>query len=305
MGEKATGQFEPPPPGAPHEVSSTEIVHPTEQMLWERRNEAVTRAEERGLPAPPMESAELPAFAPKKLSRAAMKAILGKDPEDVILASKDAPVPVVAPTPIEKPQPRVQLTDPDPIPEQVEPVAEALPPLPPPLPHQRAASDTDTPSRGIPREITDPGKKITGGWGFVGEAEYFPLTGEELLKLVQDMLGSLSGRIADDLRFSIAAVYPRVRATVTIEVSGYGRDDSFLIVKHLPPHEKTPPHVAKEKADEICFVVIAEHLEMAEDGTSVTPPNAVRQDLGMDVPRKRAVQTPTGRMLVDLDTKLT
>jgi hypothetical protein len=127
------------------------------------------------------------------------------------------------------------------------------------------------------------------------------LTGEELLKLVQDMLGSLSERIADDLRFSIAAVYPRVRASVTIEISGHGRDQSMLIVKHLPPHEKTPVHVAHTKADEICFVVVAEHEEMAADGTSIAPPNAVRTDLNLPIPRKRAVQTPGGRQLIDMD----
>ena len=40
------------------------------------------------------------------------------------------------------------------------------PPLLAPIqPHQRAASDTDSPSRGVPAFPTDPGKQITGGFG--------------------------------------------------------------------------------------------------------------------------------------------
>src|SRR6185295_18611078 len=58
--------------------------------------------------------------------------------------------------------------------------SEDQPPLPPPEPWQKAASDTDTPSRGIPTAIADPGKAITGGFGGLGPAQYFPLDGSEL-----------------------------------------------------------------------------------------------------------------------------
>ncbi len=194
-------------------------------------------------------------------------------------------------------------------PEDVAPIEEpapALPPatvtepaLPPILPHQRAGSNSDSPSRGVPQPIADPGKRVTGGFGDVGEAQYFALDGIELRRVIDSLLTELQRRIADDLRFSMAATYPRVNARVAIEVSCYGNDSSFQIVNHYVK-EKTPIEIARRHAEECCFVIQAEHVEMTESGESVTPPDKIRLELGLPVPRKQAVQTPGGRMIVDL-----
>jgi hypothetical protein len=179
-------------------------------------------------------------------------------------------------------------------------VAPAPAELPPPLPHQKAASNTDTPSRGLPRASADPNKTITGGFGDVGEAEYFPLDGNELRTLIEALMDGLYARIQDDLRFSIAAVYPRVAARVIIEVNCHAHDQSFQIEKRLvPPHEKTPLDVARRFGDEVVFCVVAERVEMDEHGNSLHPPNATRMELDLAVPRKQFVQNGAGRMLVD------
>lgn len=165
--------------------------------------------------------------------------------------------------------------------------------------HQPAASDSDSPSRGMPKPVNDPGKQITGGFGDVGEAQYFPLDGLELKALVNHQLERLSNQLDHDLRFGIAAVYPRVNVRVVLEVDCYVTDQSFEIPKMMIPHERTPLEVAREMADHVVFCVLEEHVEMLPDGESVTPPNALRHELGLEVPAKRAVQTPGGRMLVD------
>lgn len=170
----------------------------------------------------------------------------------------------------------------------------------PPLPYQRAASDTDSPSRGIPRAVADPGKQVTGGFGDAGQAQYYPLDGLELKELVRSLLDKLNARIEDDLRFSMAITYPRVAVRLELIVEGYPVDASFQIPTVLPPHEKTPIDVAREYGNEIVFVVREQHVEMTADGESVTPPNLLRQELGIRVPRKQAVMTPTGRQLVDV-----
>lgn len=175
------------------------------------------------------------------------------------------------------------------------------------LSHQPAASNTDSPSRGVPTPSADPGKQITGGFGDAGDAQYYPLDGSELRELVRGLMSVIDAQIENDLRFSMAITYPRVAAKVTVEITAYAAggdggqyDPSFTIDKVMPPHEKTPLAVAKERADQICFVVIADKIEMRADGTSVAPPNQIRQELGLLVPRKQAISTPQGRLLVDL-----
>lgn len=175
------------------------------------------------------------------------------------------------------------------------------------LTHQPAASATDSPSRGIPTPSADPGKQITGGFGDAGDAQYYPLDGSELRELVRGLMSVIDAQIENDLRFSMAITYPRVAAKVSIEVTAYAAggdggqyDPSFTIDKVMPPHDKTPLDVARSRADQVCFVVIADRVEMRADGTSVSPPNQIRQELGLTVPRKQAIQTPQGRLLVDL-----
>jgi hypothetical protein len=170
----------------------------------------------------------------------------------------------------------------------------------PPLPHQPAASDTDSPSRGIPKAIADPGKHITGGFGDAGQAQYYPLDGIELRELVYSLMDQIHARLADDLRFSMAICYPRVSARVEVIIDGYPVDVGFVIPQVMKPYEKTPLEVARSYGDEVVFVVKAERVEMTADGESVTPPNLMRQELGLRVPRKQAIDTPTGRQLVDV-----
>lgn len=189
------------------------------------------------------------------------------------------------------------------------PEPDVIPPQPPPpAAYQPAASDTDTPSRGLPKAIADPGKQITGGFGDFGEAAYVPLDGLELKALVESLMDVIHARLQDDLRFSMAVTYPRVTARVVIEVKAYADDQSFQIVKiAAPPHKvdevvkgNAPEKIARAHADEICFVVVAERQEMTDAGESVAPPNATRLELGLQIPQKRRVQTPSGGIMVDL-----
>jgi hypothetical protein len=166
------------------------------------------------------------------------------------------------------------------------------------LTHFPAASNSDSPSRGQPRLAVAPGKAITGGFGDQASLEYFALTGKELLYLVQTLMDDLNARLVNDLRFSEALTYPQVSARVAIEITGFGRDDGFLIDKVLPAaHEartKTPTAIAREHADELCFVVLAERRETDEAGQPVEAPDAIRQALELPRPGKRQVRGPGG-----------
>ena len=165
--------------------------------------------------------------------------------------------------------------------------------------HQPAASETDSPSRGIPQEITDPGKRITGGFGHAGESQYFPLDGSELRELVRSLMDKINERIQDDLRFHIAITYPRVRARVVVEIEAYAQDSGFEIEK-ISEWTKTPLEYARVIADKVAFVVIEGRQEMADDGSAENPPNRVRDELGLPTPHKQQIQTPGGRIFVDV-----
>lgn len=169
-----------------------------------------------------------------------------------------------------------------------------------PVPYRPAASDTDTPSRGLPTFATDPGKRITGGFSDAADAQYFPLDGSELRALVRALLDNLDRRLDDDLRFSIAASYPRVNARVVIEVECLAFDQSFQIPAVMVPHDKTPMKVAREYGDQVVFALVADRSESDAAGNSITPPNATRLEIGLPIPRKQAVQTPGGRQIVDV-----
>lgn len=164
---------------------------------------------------------------------------------------------------------------------------------------QPAASNSDSPARGVPRPIDDPNKKISGGFGEAANAQYFPLDGNELRELVLSLLDALVATLQHDLRFSIAAVYPRVAVTAEIRVNGFIADADFAITKIAPPHTKTPIEVARARADEGVFVVVATRQEMTPDGESISPPNAVRAELGLPIPAKQSIEVPGGRMIVD------
>lgn len=167
-------------------------------------------------------------------------------------------------------------------------------------PGRPAASNSDSPSRGIPRAIDDPGKKITGGFGDGIDAQYFPLDGSEVLKVVWVVMDQLALRLQNDLRFSMAVVYPRVEITAAITVKGYAADQTFTIQKIAPPEHRTPEEIAILNGDAVVFVVSEERREFDRDGSISSPANAMRAEIGVVAPKKQFVGSGASRQLVDI-----
>lgn len=332
---KTPGTFSPPPAHAPQEITIPGSERPTHAQIAAARSNEVEMPT--FAPKPMSRQAMEAMLGPAKVAELlAQQAAAGNSRPDLLIT---APLDKVQPQPIVKPsrrvaRPSIVLTDAEVVPSAVPAAQPELPVeiplvvepepgvelpteltteeliapltvenlLPPILPHQKAASDSDSPSRGLPTASADPGKTITGGFGDLGEAQYFPLTGLELRHLVDGLMSVINQRMIDDPRFSMAVTYPRVRARVTVQVDAHAVEQSFEIPKIMPPHEKTPLEIAKARADEVVFVVVAERIEMTEDGESISPPNAIRKELGLEVPRKRAIATPSGgRRFVDVE----
>jgi hypothetical protein len=161
--------------------------------------------------------------------------------------------------------------------------------------HQPAASNTDSPSRGVPQPISDPGKVITGGWGPALEAQYFPLDGSELRELVRMLLDKLNERIQNDMRFHPAITYPRVKATLQLVIEGFRAEEQGFEIQYVAAHDKTKLEVAKQLAQEVVFVVQEMRREVTEDGTAENPPDRVRDELELPKPHKHQVEGPGGR----------
>jgi hypothetical protein len=178
-------------------------------------------------------------------------------------------------------------------------VADAPPELAPILPHMRAASNTDSPSRGIPPAILDPGKRITGGFGEPSEGQYFPLDGAELRAIVEGLLAELHARIQDDLRFSLALTYPRVRVHVDVVVEAYAADGGFTVQKYATPYERTPIEVAERFGEEVTFIVRGERREFDAEGQPDQAPNAMRAEAGLTIPRKQRIEAGHGIVYAD------
>jgi hypothetical protein len=155
----------------------------------------------------------------------------------------------------------------------------------------------------VPSFPTDPGKQITGGFGDQLDAQYFPLTGAELAAVARDLCAKLDRRLADDLRFSIAAVYPRVAVRLDLTITGYASEPFAIpVVYASAPNTpgSSPLDVARHFGTEIVFVLREDHVEMTDDGVSVTPPNAARAALGLLVPRKQRIKSGLGYDIIDL-----
>lgn len=168
-----------------------------------------------------------------------------------------------------------------------------------------AASDTDSPSRGVPRAISDPGKKITGGFGVAGPPQYFPLDGSELREAVLSLFDQHVKRLQNDLRFHPGITYPRVTVEVVVRVKGWAQDNDFEMKKVTVHDGKITDAVAQEAGLTPVDIEETEILrEFAEDGTPENPPDRVRDALGLEKPRKQFVETPTGRQLVDRPNSL-
>jgi len=169
-----------------------------------------------------------------------------------------------------------------------------------------AASDTDSPSRGQPRIIANPDKKVTGGFSGGADLQYFALDGQELRVLVETLMDTIYQRIQNDLRFSMAITYPQVSARVVIEIQGFASDVAIVIDQILSPEHparcKNPIAFARTVANEIAFVLVEEAAETDDQGQSLNPPDAIRDQLGLTKPRKQVVGVGAGRSWVDSKT---
>lgn len=174
-----------------------------------------------------------------------------------------------------------------------------------------AASNTDSPTRGRLPDLTPPtGDKYEGisrgGFSDLADAQYFPLDGSELKELVRALMDDLNARIENDLRFSLALWYPRVRAVVEIRIEGHADDADmgFTIPKIKAPKDGekggTPMEIARLKADEVCFVVQSFRQEFTPDGESDRPPDAIRDELRLPKPRKQILDTNGQQVFVDV-----
>jgi hypothetical protein len=162
-----------------------------------------------------------------------------------------------------------------------------------------AESDTDSPSRGMPQPSSDPGKQITGGFGEPLEAQYFALDGHELKLLVQKLLRELSARLENDLRFHVAITYPRVRVIASVAVDGWAAEAGFH-VEHGMEHLKTPIDVALAAgAEPVTFEEVAMRREFDDEDRPENPPDRIRDELGIEKPRKQAIYEGGRRQIVD------
>lgn len=160
-----------------------------------------------------------------------------------------------------------------------------------------AASNSDSPSRGMPRRDPRAGLNVTGGWGDANAgSQYFALSGDDLRTIAQQMLLDLHDRLDNDLRFSIALVYPRVSVRATLHIHGYaGGPQSFEIERVRPADvagpggSPAPESVAAALADEVVFTLIAERREVDDAGDSIAAPDQLRNEFGIQRPGKHVV----------------
>jgi hypothetical protein len=171
--------------------------------------------------------------------------------------------------------------------------------------HAPAGSDTDSPVRGLPGTAPIPAVRSraqllpSGGFGDTGAAQYYPLDGSELRALVETLMDELHAHIQADLRFSIAACYPRVAVKVQLVVEGEVQDQGFTIQK-VGAHDKTPLEVAQACGDSVVFVVVKQRREFDEAGNVEAPPDALRDELGLPKPHKHVVKNGLTSSFADL-----
>ena len=285
---KVTGNFMEAPPNAPREVSQPLTAEALQAM------QDAAAAHER----------ELPPFNPPAVQRQAADAAalatgqpVPVRPEEAKLHRPNRPAP--ATTPVETID---RVADAGTVSQRLAAVLTPRPERDPNEPFQPAASNTDSPSRGIPQPILDPGKRITGGFGVpgVGATQYFPLDGYELRQLVERLCDRLKSRVADDLRFMRAMTYPRafVRLDLTVECWGAALQHHDIPVVEAP-HDKTPIEIAREYADEVLFVLREQRREFDDAGTPETPANAIREEISAPIPYKQPIHTSAGTDWVD------
>jgi len=191
--------------------------------------------------------------SPRRFHPIGPAAITGAVPAVPVTPASEKVTPAAPPAADKTIQARPSVTAAGPAPAQtVDPTAA-------PAPYRPAESHTDSPARGIPRSIGDPGKQITGGFGSAADAQYFPLDGSEALKVVWTLMDELAQRLQNDLRFSMAVTYPRIAIRAQIVVEAYTEDHPITIERVAVSHDKTPieieaaiqrdhiPHTAQEQ----------------------------------------------------------
>jgi hypothetical protein len=264
----------PPPPGAPDEVSQP--LDMNAQLAEMRRVQAINESRGRGA------EGQLQPFNPQP----------GPAPEQPEVASRQLEVAHAQQT-VASPQPSVE-------PNAAEKLLEAVRATQGERSHQPAASDSDSPSRGIPRPITDPGKVITGGFGNIGEAQYYAITGLELASLVRGLMDKLNARMENDLRFCIGLTYPKIAVRLWLEVESYAQNEGINIEYVKVPEKQTPVEIAKQHGDKVVFVLVEKKQEFDESGEPVDAPDRMREEMGLQVPRKQIVESGAGRQVVDV-----
>lgn len=257
------GSFQAPPPGAPQEIAQPLSRETVKEMLAKAQANEV----------------ELPPFNPQGQAAATGGT---QTPTGV---QEPAPVQAAGPASDQGPGPAVPAgpSGPGEEPPQAGPSSEPQTSAPA-VNHWPAASNSDTPSRGQPHPSVDPGKQITGGFGMVPMGgQYFALDGTELRELVRGLMIELDNRLEADLRFSIALTYPQVRARLVLHIDGATTDAGINDVKF-----------------DLDALGTVETSRVDDDNT---PPDAHRDELGLDKPFKHQVTSGAGRLLVDKEIK--
>jgi len=150
-----------------------------------------------------------------------------------------------------------------------------------------AASTTDSPSRGIPQPVGDPGKQITGGWGPQGSgSEYFALDGSELKAIVLALAARLQQALDGDLRFGLSVVYPQVKVSLSLTVDGRSPEGRDL---DLPGNEKIDLNWSR-------ILALRAEVEDNED----SPAGKIRDDFQIRGPQKQVIRAGAARLLVDV-----
>ena len=169
-----------------------------------------------------------------------------------------------------------------------------------------AASNSDSPSRGIPGTAPVPASrkraplKNEGGFGIGGGPEYFPIDGSEAREMALQLMDQLAERLKNDLRFTLATCYPRlaIKLQLIVDAVTSGGEAGFEI-EYVAAHDKTALDVAKAHGDAVVFVLREQRREFNEAGEVETPPDAMRDELGLNKPKRQFVQTGTGKQMAD------
>lgn len=201
-------------------------------------------------------------------------------------------------------------------------VAASAKPADPTMP---AASNSDSPSRGIPGTAHSPHRakdplEVTGGFGG-GGGEYFALDGTEVRTCVEQLLDELIQQAENDVRVvaltadTVAEI--RIALAVTADtgdqkvdlVGSGGNPDGDLVAAiqavldafhasvvgdlrlgiacSYPQYGVTLTLTVKAHAEDPGFTLSKHRREEDEHGITETPPDALRQELGLPIPGKQ------------------